>query len=77
MGPMVFIVGILSIISGRYIMKIKRWSLALIGSICVLFITWVLFEGATTTPVALKGLAWIPAIFTVVLTIMSRKHLSK
>lgn len=76
-GPMAFIAGILSIIGGIYTIKLKHWSLALIGSICTLFITWDGFLFFTNTPIALRGLAWIPAIFTIVLTILSRKQFER
>jgi hypothetical protein len=77
MGPMVFIAGILSIISGRYIIKIRRRSLALIGSICTLLIAWAFFMFFINTPIPLKSLAWLPAILAIILTILSRNQFEK
>jgi hypothetical protein len=76
-GPMALIAGILSIIGGIYVVKIKHWSLAIIGSICTLFITWGGFIFFVNTPVALKGLAWIPAIVAIILTILSKSQFEK
>jgi len=76
-GPMAFIAGILSIIGGIYNIKIKHRTLALIGSICTLFIIWGGWLFFINTPVALKGLTWIPAMVAIVLTILSRKQFEK
>jgi Zn-dependent protease len=54
MGPMAFIAGILSLIGGIYHIKIKHWSLALIGSICTLLITWVFLSALTQLQLHLK-----------------------
>ena len=76
-GPVLIITGILSIIGGINIIKNKRQSLALIGSICTLFLAWGFFWAPTATPILFKCLTWIPAIVAVVLTILSRKQFSK
>ena len=73
-GPMLVIAGILSIIDGINIIKIKRWSLAIIGSICTFLVACLFFVFFINTPILLKGLAWIPAIAAIVLTILSRKQ---
>jgi hypothetical protein len=76
-GPIVLIAAILSLIGGIYSIKIRHWSFAMIGSICTLFVTWGIVIWSENAPIILRGLEWIPAIFTIVLTILSRKQFSK
>ena len=73
-GPLVSIAGIFSITGGIHILTNRVWALALIGSICVLFISWGAFLFFVTTPNILRGLMWIPAIAAIVLTIKLRKQ---
>jgi len=77
MGPTAFIAGILSLIGGIYHIKVKHWSLAFTGSICTLLITWAPFMFFINTPISLRSIPGIFAIFVLVLTILSRKQFEK
>ena len=76
-GPMVFIAGLFSIIGGIHHIKIKKWSLALTGSICMLFITGMFIVDLYVIPIALRSIPGIFAIVVLVLTILSRKQFER
>ena len=73
-GPIVFIAAILSIIGGIYHIKTKHWPLAITGSISTLLVTWGWFWAMRYFPDIIRGLIWIPAIATIILTIKSRNQ---
>jgi len=76
-GAVAFIAGILSIIGGIHSIRIKRRSLALSGSICILFITGIFVVEFTPIPIALRSIPGIAAIIILIFTILSRKQFEK
>jgi len=82
-GAAIIVAGILVLIAGIQALKSKAWPLVLFGAILSFILSlwsveyWINIERYGVGINTLYGFAWVPAVFTIILTLGSRKQFRK
>ena len=82
-GAAIIVAGILVLIAGIQALKSKAWPLVLFGAILSFILSlwsveyWINIERYGVGINTLYGFAWVPAVFTIVLLMLSRRQFKK